>query len=131
MTRHLSPSQLAALRSRLMARGDALRRELDVALHEPSARQALGLPNRREETGDEAVADLQVTLDIAAIERDTEELVQVTEALDRISQESYGRCIDCGGDIAWPRLNAQPHARRCLACEAQRERRHPVPTPGL
>jgi DnaK suppressor protein len=131
MSKHLTPAQLEALRARLVARAATLRTELGVALHEPSARHALGLPNRREETDDDALADLESSLDIAAVDRDARELGDVNDALARLEAGGYGLCEDCGGAIPWPRLQAQPQARRCIACETELERRRPVVTPGL
>lgn len=32
-------------------------------------------------------------------------------------------CVDCGDPIVAARLRAAPHAVRCVACEADRERR--------
>ena len=119
---HLTPSQLGALRARLVARSDVLRRELAAALHEPSARMALGLPNRHAEVDDDAVAEQESLLDIAAVQRDAHELADITAAFDRLHDGSYGRCVACSHNIPWPRLNAQPQAPRCIACEAEHER---------
>ena len=48
---------------------------------------------------------------------------EVLAALVRIDQNSYGRCIDCGGDIPEGRLDARPDAARCVGCQAKRARR--------
>ena len=32
-----------------------------------------------------------------------------------------GTCSDCGEAIGWPRLNAQPTAERCIACQEKLE----------
>ncbi|MEV0133322.1 TraR/DksA C4-type zinc finger protein [Dactylosporangium sp. NPDC050688] len=37
-------------------------------------------------------------------------------ALRRMSEGTYGRCETCGSTIAWQRLEAVPHARRCAQC---------------
>jgi DnaK suppressor protein len=44
-----------------------------------------------------------------------ETLRQVEEALARIDEGTYGKCIDCGRDIEEARLEAVPWARYCLA----------------
>ena len=131
MSSHLSQPQLDELRARLVERSGVLRAELGSALHEPSARQALGLPNRREETDDDAVADLEASLDIAAVQRDAQELADVVDALARLNSGHYGVCTQCGREIPWPRLAAQPQARRCIECETALERRHPLAISGL
>ena len=48
---------------------------------------------------------------------------EVLAALARIEDNTYGRCIDCGGDIPDGRLEARPDAARCVGCQAKRARR--------
>ena len=48
---------------------------------------------------------------------------EVLAALARIEDSSYGRCIDCGGDIPEGRLEARPDAARCVGCQAKHARR--------
>ncbi|MGG1953485.1 TraR/DksA family transcriptional regulator [Ralstonia solanacearum] len=52
-----------------------------------------------------------------------EELAKVEAARERMAQGQYGGCMDCGKPIPFLRLQAQPVAKRCLACQASRERR--------
>jgi DnaK suppressor protein len=53
------------------------------------------------------------------------ELVEVDEALARIAGGTYGRCVDCGAEIATERLAARPQASRCIACQREADRRNP------
>ncbi|MGH3230272.1 MAG: TraR/DksA family transcriptional regulator [Streptosporangiaceae bacterium] len=48
---------------------------------------------------------------------------EVLAALGRIEGNTYGRCVDCGGDIPEGRLDARPDAARCVGCQAKRARR--------
>jgi DnaK suppressor protein len=48
---------------------------------------------------------------------------EVVAALARIEDNSYGRCVDCGGEIPEGRLDARPDAARCVNCQAKRARR--------
>jgi len=48
------------------------------------------------------------------------ELADVEEALLRIQEGSYGKCLSCGGPMGLQRLRAIPEARYCLACSGQR-----------
>lgn len=41
---------------------------------------------------------------------------QAQSALNRISADTYGVCIDCGTNIPAARLHATPEAERCIAC---------------
>ena len=49
-------------------------------------------------------------------------LREVGEALKRIDDGTYGRCIDCGEDIPIKRLEVFPAAKRCVACKARFEK---------
>jgi RNA polymerase-binding transcription factor DksA len=48
---------------------------------------------------------------------------EVLAALARIEQDTYGRCVDCEGEIPEGRLDARPDAARCVNCQAKRSRR--------
>jgi DnaK suppressor protein len=65
---------------------------------------------------EELVAE-QVTLE--------RELVEVDEALARIADGTYGRCVDCGAEIGKERLAALPQAPRCIGCQRAMDRRQP------
>ena len=45
-------------------------------------------------------------------------------ALQRLHQPDYGVCIECGKDIAFVRLQADPDAMHCADCA-----RLPIPRP--
>jgi DnaK suppressor protein len=47
----------------------------------------------------------------------------VLAALARIEEHSYGRCVDCGGEIPEGRLDARPDAARCVGCQGKHARR--------
>lgn len=48
-------------------------------------------------------------------------LYHIDEALRRIHDGSYGKCVECGEDISHPRLEAVPHARFCIKCKEKEE----------
>jgi len=52
---------------------------------------------------------------------DTAELSDINEALKRILDGTYGKCVDCGNEIPEARLEAMPSTRRCLDCQKQNE----------
>ena len=90
--------QREALQRQLLARGDELREEI-------------------------AAADLETTAGRATHEHQLRELKYVAATLTRIHESDFGLCIDCGKDIAYARLSANPIATRCVGCQAQHERR--------
>lgn len=48
------------------------------------------------------------------------ELEQIEKTLARMNKGSYGICETCGKPIAAKRMEALPHAARCIACEENR-----------
>ena len=108
------------LRQRLERRATQLREEIAQARHQPAdtadaAHEVLDRKDQADARAHDGVAD-------AEIERDRTELADVQAALRRLADGSYGRCADCGEPIGAPRLQAQPAALRCLACQAAAER---------
>ncbi|MEU5862132.1 MULTISPECIES: TraR/DksA C4-type zinc finger protein [unclassified Nonomuraea] len=47
----------------------------------------------------------------------------VTEAITRLDEGAYGRCVDCDKPVPEGRLEARPEAARCVQCQGRRERR--------
>jgi len=56
-------------------------------------------------------------------ENELKKLREVTEALKRIEEGVYGKCVSCGKDIEEKRLVAIPEAKKCIACKAAEEKR--------
>lgn len=48
-------------------------------------------------------------------------LYHINEALRRIKDKSYGKCMQCGKPISSARLEAVPHARLCISCKEKEE----------
>ena len=48
-------------------------------------------------------------------------LYHIDEALRRITDGTYGKCVTCGQDISVARLEAVPHARMCISCKEKEE----------
>ena len=46
-----------------------------------------------------------------------EQLRDTEEALRRFEEGTYGVCTNCGREIPLERLEAMPHASRCLDCQ--------------
>ena len=79
------------------------------------------------ESGDEAdvaadVIDRQLLTSNGT--QDAIRLQQIENALDRINQDKYGRCIKCGKEIPEERLEVLPYALMCIQCASAEERRN-------
>lgn len=125
---YLTIEQRESLQELLLQRAAVLRGEIAAALRRSGDESALGLANHVKEVRDEPVADLESAIEIAEIERDERELRAVERALARLHEPEYGVCADCGEDIPFSRLNANPVATRCAACQTRAEHMLTEPT---
>lgn len=117
----LSPKERDELALRLATRRQELRAEVQRELQNSDDPRVVGFKNELAATEDWVLADILADLDIAMVTRDIAELSAVEAALIRLTDGSYGTCSDCGEPIGWPRLNAQPIAERCIACQEKFE----------
>ena len=56
-------------------------------------------------------------------EQGRREIAEISMALARIDEGTYGVCEVCGKDIGTARLTAMPMARRCIPCQERSEQR--------
>jgi DnaK suppressor protein len=113
---------LEALRKQLLDRAATLRLELAGAQGQEASRRDA----ERDRVGDrkDAAAETEsLTVADAEMQRDLDEWQDVEAALQRLREHRYGLCADCGVPIALQRLQTQPAALRCTACQQQAEGR--------
>ncbi len=119
---HLTLEQRQTLELQLTSLIARLRDEIAAATTGAPGAETKGLANHMQDIDDEAVANLETGLDVAAIERDMRELRAAEHALERLSGGSYGICTDCSVEISFDRLRASPTASRCVTCLSRIER---------
>lgn len=61
-------------------------------------------------------------LEMILTDREKRKLKQIDDALDRIEENTYGLCEECGVKIPKPRLKVMPFARFCVDCQEKSER---------
>ncbi len=64
----------------------------------------------------------EMELNIASSENERIRLID--EALERIEDGTYGGCVVCEGKINIERLEAVPHARLCIECARESEKKY-------
>ena len=121
MSTHLTAGQRALLEAALTTR----QRDLDHRLAEHQgglsrAEHAREVLNQDSDDISHREADRE--MDMALNDRELGELGEVSAALRRLQDGSYGLCADCGEAIAFDRLKVEPWALRCIGCETQREK---------
>jgi RNA polymerase-binding protein DksA len=119
--RELRGTPYADMRRKLLARFEELRADIARELRKYDNEQYGELAGAVADSGDKAVADLLVDIDLAEIDRDVAELREVEAALLRIAEGGYGTCLDCGATIERARLEHTPSASRCIPCQERFE----------
>ena len=97
---------------------DGIRKIEESALHE-SVRETTGDLYSYAETGTDNF-ERETALNIATGE--SQRLRNVTDALHKIENGTYGVCESCEAPIPKKRLEAFPAARYCIACQAKLEK---------
>lgn len=87
-----------------------------------SARQNVRLHNEADNSGDDGsnIFDKFLALERAGNTKDY--LNRVDEALSRIKDGTFGKCLNCGNPIRRVRLAVQPFSRYCIKCQELLER---------
>jgi RNA polymerase-binding transcription factor DksA len=124
-----SPLDPRRFERKLRDRLAALREDIRAALLRADAETYGELAGQVHDVEEEALADLLTDVNLAALSRDVQEVREIDAALGRIAARSYGLCSDCGEPIGADRLEANPAARRCLACQRASEARLPAKPP--
>jgi len=123
---------MALLQSRLLAREAQLRGEIDATVAKSSGESHVRVAEAARDAADDSFSNLIVDTNIAEVDRDLGELRRIGAALRRMKEGSYGSCEDCGKRIPEERLEAEPTALRCVACQERYEKMHATgATPAL
>jgi DnaK suppressor protein len=121
----LTHEQLEALRTRLDDRQRSLLIETRDELEKSEHRQYAEVVDRAPiDEGDQSVGIELADLNMEMMNRHIREIREIEAAKARIDDGSYGICVECGRDIGFERLLAQPTALRCVDCQEQWEKTH-------
>ena len=94
--------QLLQLQTELGKRQRNLQKDFTKSHSSDSGEQAV------ERENDEVIEKLKFETEL--------ELIQIKQALLKISKEEYGICENCGSDINPKRLDAMPYSALCISC---------------
>ncbi len=70
---------------------------------------------------DRATAESDRNFELRIRDRERKLLAKVKEALERIENDEYGVCEECGEDIGVARLEARPVTTLCIHCKTKQE----------
>jgi RNA polymerase-binding transcription factor DksA len=120
MSTHLTAGQRALLKAELELRQRQLDRQLDTHQDGQSrAEHAREVLERDYDDAPQRAMDREV--DMALSDIDVQTLGAISRALQRIDDEDFGHCGDCGTEIPFDRLKVEPYALRCVRCESRHE----------
>ena len=108
---------LAEIRRELEQQRKALLNEAGVMIGQGLMIGSENLPD----LGDQATAVADQNFMLRLKEREQKLLKKIDEALDRITQGTFGVCESCGGEISFKRLKARPVTTLCIECKTKQE----------
>jgi DnaK suppressor protein len=108
----------ASIRKVLMG----LREKLLAGISETISPAVLAAPSDIGDLVDQAGDERDRELSILLTDRDKEKLQAIDEALEKLTEGTYGICEDCGEKIGHGRIKVMPLAKFCVNCQAKIER---------
>jgi RNA polymerase-binding protein DksA len=110
--------RLLSLRARL--RGD-VSQMADAALKKSRSETSGDLSSMPIHMADIGTDNFEQEFTLSLIENDGGALAQIESALERIEENTFGECEECGAKIPKARLNAIPYAALCVKCASTQE----------
>jgi DnaK suppressor protein len=110
--------QLIALRNRISSDDSRL---ADETLRQSGGEASGSLSNTPLHLADLGSDTFAENVNLGLLEKERLTLQEVGDALDRVTQGTFGRCERCQKEIARTRLEALPYVRYCVACAAAME----------
>ena len=90
----------------------------DEALNKNDSDQEMrGMGTHLGDAGDSNLRDMELQL----MSEEGDVLQMIEESIDRLINDEYGQCIDCGCEISEGRLEVKPYAQFCIKCKKIRE----------
>jgi DnaK suppressor protein len=112
----MSPAELREFRNELLTlanRAEEVRSELITEERQSAPDGSLVDPYRPAELHNQAAGEV-VTTQLRQLEAGVER--DALEAIDRIDNGTFGKCVRCGNAIPKGRLEAIPYAKTCMKC---------------
>ena len=126
--RKVSPKAKKPAASKLSAQYPDIRRALerqraDLLEEVGDALSQHKTPEALPDVSDQASAEEDQRFSMRIMEREQNLLKKVNEALERMKNQTYGICEQCGEDIPYKRLKARPVTTFCIECKTLQEQK--------
>lgn len=128
-----SVDKVANLTGRSKKFYDLLMQYRDMVTHQMKyhVEEALNSENQEKRGVTTHMADMgsdnsrhEMELRLLTEEGDVLQLIE--EAIERLLNEEYGKCQDCGAEIPEARLDVRPYAIYCVKCKSIREKNNGI-----
>jgi DnaK suppressor protein len=114
----LDPQTLTELKEKLLQEESRIKEELGRIAKPDEAGEYMTTFEDVGDDEDENATEVKDYTDNLAVESTLEkQLKDVLEALERIENNTYGKCENCGAEIPLERLRAYPAAKTCIKCQ--------------
>lgn len=113
----LSAKELEDYEARLRSMLSLLAGDIDRLQEEAIGERGIQI----EPSGEGGTDSYSQEFSLELIQRDESTVREVLDALDRVSNGSFGFCEGCSVAITKERLKLMPHARNCIACQRKEE----------
>jgi DnaK suppressor protein len=120
--RRLTDKELENIKKDMLERKRQMWDEISDDIDEDVRDEHQELIQVAKDGGDRGLAALRESTAFSLIKLKVEEIETIEEALQRIEIGKYGRCRDCSRWIRPARLQVQPYAVRCRACQEKQEK---------
>jgi len=71
---------------------------------------------------DRASLEAERSFELRIRDRERKLIKKIRKALERIDEDTYGICEECGEDIGVKRLEARPVTTLCIECKSKQEK---------
>lgn len=121
MSHALTAAQRHELKALLLARRDELQAQMRQNRSNLAPTENTAGSVSQDENARLANQTREVDTRLSAL--DADELARINRALERMAEDGYGLCDECGCAIPFERLRAEPMTRHCVACKSRWEQR--------
>ncbi len=114
----MNKTQLKKFRKLLEEKRDEIVRRAQQTLSEDMALDSAELPDEMDLASTEYLQSFTFRLR----GREKHFLSKIQNAIEKIDQDEFGNCEECGEEISLKRLEARPETSLCIRCKEEQER---------
>ncbi|MFP5490209.1 MAG: TraR/DksA family transcriptional regulator [Bacteriovoracia bacterium] len=118
LNKHLSKTQLAALKETLHTEAERIRMNFTKKKAEYESASLTGAKDEVDAAND----NILLAADMRFSNREALYYKKVLKSLAKTDTEQYGMCDDCGCEISFQRLMARPTSEVCIICKEESEK---------